>query len=154
MLEGSRFYTILIQRVLGIGISIRAIKNSDTELHWYLNQVGVLGMQTSSDKIGLDSESPMGRGGVFGSKKLGYRDPSVCTSVHLNTSFSPSKLKNQIITFQDEKLKRLVEIQGERWDFISSHFADRTDVQCQHRWQKVVNPELVKGTLIIRFSLI
>jgi hypothetical protein len=51
-------------------------------------------------------------------------------------------LKNNL---QDEKLKRLVEIQGERWDFIASHFPDRTDVQCQHRWQKVVNPELVKG---------
>jgi len=46
---------------------------------------------------------------------------------------------------EDEKLKRLVEIHGERWDFIASHFADRADVQCQHRWQKVVNPELVKG---------
>ena len=48
---------------------------------------------------------------------------------------------------EDEKLKRLVEINGERWDFIASHFPDRADVQCQHRWQKVVNPELVKGTL-------
>ena len=51
----------------------------------------------------------------------------------------------QCTFFQDEKLKRLVEIHGERWDFIASHFADRADVQCQHRWQKVVNPELVKG---------
>lgn len=24
-------------------------------------------------------------------------------------------------------------------------FKDRTDVQCLHRWQKVLNPELVKG---------
>uniref|UniRef100_A0A452Y791 Uncharacterized protein n=1 Tax=Aegilops tauschii subsp. strangulata TaxID=200361 RepID=A0A452Y791_AEGTS len=24
-------------------------------------------------------------------------------------------------------------------------FPDRTDVQCLHRWQKVLNPELVKG---------
>jgi Myb-like DNA-binding domain len=38
-----------------------------------------------------------------------------------------------------------VEVHGERWDFIASHFPDRADVQCQHRWQKVVNPELVKG---------
>jgi len=46
---------------------------------------------------------------------------------------------------EDEKLKRLVEIHGERWDIIASLFHDRADVQCQHRWQKVVNPELVKG---------
>lgn len=38
-----------------------------------------------------------------------------------------------------------MEVHGERWDFISSHFSDRADVQCQHRWQKVVNPDLVKG---------
>jgi len=46
---------------------------------------------------------------------------------------------------EDEKLRRLVEIHGERWDFIATLFADRADVQCQHRWSKVVNPELVKG---------
>ena len=46
---------------------------------------------------------------------------------------------------EDEKLKRLVEVHGERWDLLASHFPDRADVQCQHRWQKVVNPELVKG---------
>lgn len=32
-----------------------------------------------------------------------------------------------------------------RWDVISAHFPDRSDVQCQQRWAKVVNPELVKG---------
>ena len=41
----------------------------------------------------------------------------------------------------------MVEMHGERWDFIASMFADRADVQCQHRWQKVVNPDLVKGLL-------
>ena len=28
----------------------------------------------------------------------------------------------------------------------AKHFADRTDVQCLHRWQKVLNPEVVKGS--------
>ena len=27
----------------------------------------------------------------------------------------------------------------------AEHFEDRTDVQCLHRWQKVLNPELIKG---------
>lgn len=27
----------------------------------------------------------------------------------------------------------------------AEYFDDRTDVQCLHRWQKVLNPELVKG---------
>ena len=47
--------------------------------------------------------------------------------------------------FAYQKLKNLVEQVGESWDTISSCFPDRNDVQCQQRWHKVVNPELVKG---------
>nr|CAD7438888.1 unnamed protein product [Timema bartmani] len=46
---------------------------------------------------------------------------------------------------KDTLLKQLVEEFNERWEMISGHFPDRSDVQCQQRWQKVVNPELVKG---------
>ncbi|XP_018311829.1 myb protein isoform X2 [Mycetomoellerius zeteki] len=49
---------------------------------------------------------------------------------------------------EDALLKQLVsnaEQQGLRWDIIASQFPDRSDVQCQQRWAKVVNPELVKG---------
>lgn len=47
---------------------------------------------------------------------------------------------------EDEKLKELVDDIGtDNWKEVASHFADRTDVQCLHRWQKVLNPELVKG---------
>ncbi|XP_078433752.1 transcription factor MYB3R-1-like isoform X2 [Wolffia australiana] len=31
------------------------------------------------------------------------------------------------------------------WKKIAECFKDRTDVQCLHRWQKVLNPELIKG---------
>ncbi|XP_067291509.1 myb-related protein A isoform X3 [Pseudorasbora parva] len=47
---------------------------------------------------------------------------------------------------EDEKLKKLVEQQGtDSWKLIANYFPTRTDGQCQHRWQKVLNPELVKG---------
>ncbi|KAM7440818.1 Myb-related protein A [Porites harrisoni] len=47
---------------------------------------------------------------------------------------------------EDDKLKELVdEIGTDSWKEVASHFSDRTDVQCLHRWQKVLNPELVKG---------
>lgn len=46
---------------------------------------------------------------------------------------------------EDEKLKALVEQHGEKWEVIAGCFLDRNDVQCQQRWHKVVNPELVKG---------
>lgn len=28
---------------------------------------------------------------------------------------------------------------------LSKFFQNRSDFQCQHRWQKVLNPELIKG---------
>ncbi|XP_047468074.1 myb-related protein A isoform X1 [Mugil cephalus] len=47
---------------------------------------------------------------------------------------------------EDEKLKKLVDQHGtESWKLIANVFPGRTDGQCQHRWQKVLNPELVKG---------
>ncbi|KAM9839979.1 transcriptional activator Myb [Aulostomus maculatus] len=47
---------------------------------------------------------------------------------------------------EDEKLKKLVDLHGsEDWKVIASLLTNRTDVQCQHRWQKVLNPELIKG---------
>lgn len=46
---------------------------------------------------------------------------------------------------EDSLLKSLVEQYGEKWDLISKQIPDRSDVQCQQRWTKVVNPELIKG---------
>ena len=46
----------------------------------------------------------------------------------------------------DTLLKELVLKHGAKcWKKISSHFNNKTDVQCLHRWQKVLNPKLVKG---------
>ncbi|XP_019865142.1 myb-related protein B isoform X2 [Aethina tumida] len=46
---------------------------------------------------------------------------------------------------EDARLKQLVEDHNEKWDVIAEHFPDRSDVQCQQRWTKVVNPQLIKG---------
>ncbi|KAG2592855.1 hypothetical protein PVAP13_5NG582600 [Panicum virgatum] len=40
---------------------------------------------------------------------------------------------------EDETLRKAVET------FNAEFFHDRTEVQCLHRWQKVLNPELIKG---------
>eukprot|EP00850_Spirogloea_muscicola_P012409 SM000080S22924 [mRNA] locus=s80:143062:148737:- [translate_table: standard] len=46
----------------------------------------------------------------------------------------------------DEILRRAVQCyKGKNWKKIAEFFSDRTDVQCLHRWQKVLNPDLVKG---------
>ena len=34
---------------------------------------------------------------------------------------------------------------GKNWKKVAESFSQRTDVQCLHRWQKVLNPDLVKG---------
>lgn len=34
---------------------------------------------------------------------------------------------------------------GRNWKKIAENVSGRTDVQCLHRWQKVLNPTLIKG---------
>ena len=47
---------------------------------------------------------------------------------------------------EDQNLQKLVNKHGAKnWKAISEFFTDRTDVQCLHRWQKVLNPDLIKG---------
>nr|AGN92473.1 Myb transcript factor 1 [Echinochloa crus-galli] len=50
---------------------------------------------------------------------------------------------------EDETLRKAVEtFKGRNWEKIAEFFHDRTEVQCLHRWQKVLNPELIKGPWI------
>lgn len=53
--------------------------------------------------------------------------------------------KSRWTKHEDAALKSLVEQYGERWDAIAKFLKDRTDIQCQQRWTKVVNPDLIKG---------
>ncbi|XP_073022393.1 transcription factor MYB3R-1-like isoform X1 [Primulina eburnea] len=54
--------------------------------------------------------------------------------------------KGQWTAEEDEVLRIAVQrFKGKNWKKIAECFKDRTDVQCLHRWQKVLNPELVKG---------
>ncbi|KAJ6816250.1 transcription factor MYB3R-3-like isoform X1 [Iris pallida] len=47
---------------------------------------------------------------------------------------------------EDETLRNAVKrYRGRCWKKIAESFPDRTEVQCLHRWQKVLNPELIKG---------
>ncbi|WOL09275.1 Myb-related protein B-like [Canna indica] len=47
---------------------------------------------------------------------------------------------------EDETLTKAVEAyKGRCWKKIAEFFPDRTEVQCLHRWQKVLNPKLIKG---------
>lgn len=47
---------------------------------------------------------------------------------------------------EDEQLRRAVkEFRAKNWKKIAARLRGRTDVQCLHRWQKVLRPGLVKG---------
>uniref|UniRef100_T1GJ98 HTH myb-type domain-containing protein n=1 Tax=Megaselia scalaris TaxID=36166 RepID=T1GJ98_MEGSC len=46
---------------------------------------------------------------------------------------------------EDQQLKQLIMQHGENYELIALNFKDRSEAQCQQRWTKVVNPELVKG---------
>lgn len=49
---------------------------------------------------------------------------------------------------EDDLLRRVVELQNYNntdWKKVAQYFRDRIDIQCQHRWFKVLNPELIKG---------
>jgi hypothetical protein len=47
---------------------------------------------------------------------------------------------------EDEALRSAVQQHGAKnWKLISQSLPERTEVQCLHRWQKVLKPTLVKG---------
>ena len=47
---------------------------------------------------------------------------------------------------EDLKLRHLVEdLREGDWKVVSQHFDDREPVQCMHRWNEVLHPELIKG---------
>jgi len=64
-------------------------------------------------------------------------------------------IKTRLLTFicnaifckkQDDILRQAVDqIGAKNWKQIAERLPDRTDVQCLHRWNKVLKPTLVKG---------
>ena len=56
------------------------------------------------------------------------------------------KAKGHWTEAEDKKLAEAVKVnKGKNWKKIAEAIQGRTDVQCLHRWQKVLNPNLVKG---------
>lgn len=69
-----------------------------------------------------------------------------CISVLRRTSGPIRRTKGGWTLKEDETLRKAVEaFKGRNWKKIAEFFQDRTEVQCLHRWQKVLNPELIKG---------
>ena len=67
-----------------------------------------------------------------------------------SASLTENKPKNRWSKEEDELLNRLCEqfpTSSKDWKLISSNFMNpvRSEYQCQQRWQKVLNPDLIKG---------
>ncbi|GAA0169045.1 hypothetical protein LIER_23610 [Lithospermum erythrorhizon] len=92
-----------------------------------------IGMASSDANNGCDFQTPKSSSSsTFGSQR----------------SSCPTKRPSQA-GWTEEEDKLLAEVvkkfNGRNWKKIADHVKGRTDVQCLHRWQKVLNPELVKG---------
>ena len=89
----------------------------------------------------------------FNEDDSSFRNQSSCVSNNNNSSSSPftaSKPKNRWSKEEDDLLNRLCEQFAPAvrdWKQISGYFTHppRTEYQCQQRWQKVLNPDLIKG---------
>ncbi|XP_038218069.1 myb protein isoform X3 [Zerene cesonia] len=83
------------------------------------------------------------------SESSDYSDDSAAYEDALLTAKSSGPRKNcnrgRWTKEEDAKLKMYVRIYKENWEMIAAQFPDRSDVQCQQRWTKVVDPKLVKG---------
>ncbi|KAJ8537786.1 hypothetical protein K7X08_014326 [Anisodus acutangulus] len=72
--------------------------------------------------------------------------PTPTLPTHRRTTGPIRRAKGGWTPEEDDTLKRAVSVyRGKCWKKIAEFFPDRSEVQCLHRWQKVLNPELVKG---------
>lgn len=91
--------------------------------HDLQNEVVLKGLKRKADKLTLDAPGKM---------------------VKKNKHCRASKAK--WTADEDEILTRAVVLNGEgNWKKIAQSLTDRSHLQCLHRWQKVLNPALVKG---------
>ncbi|XP_072995831.1 transcription factor MYB3R-2-like isoform X2 [Typha latifolia] len=72
--------------------------------------------------------------------------PVTTSPNHKRTTGPIRRAKGGWTPQEDETLRKAVgAYNGRCWKKIAESFPDRTEVQCLHRWQKVLNPQLIKG---------
>ncbi|XP_062207402.1 transcription factor MYB3R-2-like [Phragmites australis] len=97
------------------------------------------------------SSSSVSDGSSYGGGGRSRMSPPVSSSANSisglrRTSGPIRRAKGGWTPEEDETLQKAVEaFKGRNWKKIAENFPDRTEVQCLHRWQKVLNPELIKG---------
>eukprot|EP00980_Cylindrotheca_fusiformis_P004643 scaffold991_cov128-Cylindrotheca_fusiformis.AAC.15 len=92
-------------------------------------------------------KKPQGLPNMHGksSKPLGG-NPVPPATMPRPTGFPVKKQAIKWSKHEDDTLKQAVEEHGAKnWKLISTRLPGRSEVQCLHRWQKVLKPTLVKG---------
>lgn len=94
----------------------------------------------------VSSSSVSENSGSLALKSPGVFSPTATSPPHRRTSGPIRRAKGGWTPEEDDTLKQAVAtFHGKSWKKIAEFFPDRSEVQCLHRWQKVLNPELVKG---------
>ncbi|MBA0830362.1 hypothetical protein Goarm_014900 [Gossypium armourianum] len=79
-------------------------------------------------------------------KSPAISSPAPTSPNHRRTTGPIRRAKGGWTPEEDETLRNAVAtFKGKSWKKIAEFFPDRSEVQCLHRWQKVLNPDLVKG---------
>ncbi|KAB5519906.1 hypothetical protein DKX38_024225 [Salix brachista] len=80
-------------------------------------------------------------------KSPGISSPTTASPTHRRRTTGPlRRAKGGWTPEEDERLEIAVATyKGRSWRKIAEFFPGRSEVQCLHRWQKVLNPDLVKG---------
>lgn len=79
-------------------------------------------------------------------KSPGTSSPATTSPSHKRTTGPIRRAKGGWTPQEDDTLRNAVAAyKGKSWKKIAEFFPHRSEVQCLHRWQKVLNPELVKG---------
>lgn len=107
----------------------------------------------AEDRLTLASPTPSSasEGGSYGAlarmSPFGFgSSPAEAMSGRRRTSGPVRRAKGGWTPQEDETLRNAVNaFKGKNWKKIAESFPDRTEVQCLHRWQKVLDPELIKG---------
>ncbi|GMI96514.1 myb domain protein 3r-5, ARABIDOPSIS THALIANA MYB DOMAIN PROTEIN 3R5 [Hibiscus trionum] len=85
-------------------------------------------------------------GGSANVKSPAVYSPAPTSPNHRRTTGPIRRAKGGWTPEEDETLRNAVAaFKGKSWKKIAEFFPDRSEVQCLHRWQKVLNPDLVKG---------
>ncbi|KAK8632264.1 hypothetical protein V6N13_072659 [Hibiscus sabdariffa] len=112
-----------------------------------MDELKIEGLCLENKQLTTASSSSVSEGGGSANvKSPAISSPAPTSPNHRRTTGPIRRAKGGWTPEEDETLRNaVVAFKGKSWKKIAEFFPDRSEVQCLHRWQKVLNPDLVKG---------